>query len=29
MCCFDILRIPGLPGFLLGKEDIGKGFKPP
>jgi len=29
MCCFDILGMPGLPGFVIGKENSEKGLKPP
>ena len=29
MCCFDILGMSGLLGFLLGKENIKERLKPP
>ena len=29
MCCFDILGMSGFSGYIIGKEYIGKGLKPP
>ena len=29
MCCFNILGMPGLPGYIIGKENNEKELKPP
>ena len=29
MCCFDVLEMSGLPGCLLGKENMKERLKPP
>jgi len=29
MCCFDMLGMPGLPSFVIGKEYMKERLKPP